>query len=50
MTEEVDFGFRGAALGILGGLFLSPLSFQRKLESRKVGQDVKRMTLFGLEG
>ena len=42
----------------LGGLFQtplyrlhpSPLSFQRKLESRKAGQDVKRMMLFGLEG
>ena len=50
MTEEVDFSFRRAAPGILGGLCLSLLSFQRKLESRRAGQDVKWITLFGLEG
>ena len=37
MTDEVDFGFRQAAPGILGGLCLSPLSFQRKLAYRDAG-------------
>ena len=38
MTEEMDFGFRRAVPGILGGLFLSPLSFQRKLACIHAGR------------
>ena len=49
--EEGNWNYLGGSFQApLYRLRPSPLSFQRKLESRKAGQDVKWMTLLGLEG